>query len=118
MKNLDYDVIVIWAGSVWLTVSIGLAGAGKKVALVEKWLIWGDCTNTWCVPSKAFIDIAKKNFDRKLGKNIKQILEEVRERRQIIVDEETPEKIEKYWMKVVEGFWKIVLIKCVVEKLI
>jgi len=35
-------------------------------------------------------------------------LKEVRERRQIIVDEETPEKIEKYGMKVVQGYGKIV----------
>jgi hypothetical protein len=31
-------------------------------------------------------------------------LEEVRARRQIIVDEETPENIEKYGMKVVQGY--------------
>lgn len=107
MKKFDYDVIVIGAGSGWLTVSIWLSWAGKKVALVEKWLIGWDCTNTWCVPSKAFIDIAKKNFDRKENKNIKDILKEVRWRRQIIQDEETPEKIEKYWMKVIQWLWKI-----------
>jgi len=33
----DYDVIVVWSGSGGLTVSIGLAAAGKKVALVERW---------------------------------------------------------------------------------
>lgn len=104
MKSFDYDVIVIWSGSWWLTVSIWLAAAWKKVALVEKWLIGWDCTNTWCVPSKAFIDIAKS------GKysDIKTVLEKTRERRQIIVDEETPEKIEQYWMKVIQGFWKII----------
>jgi len=108
MKKYDYDIIVIGAGSWGLTVSIWLAGAGKRVALVEKGLIWGDCTNTGCVPSKAFIDIAKKNYLRKENKNLKEILKEVRERRQIIVDEETPEKIEEYWMKVIQGFGKIV----------
>ena len=108
MNKFDYDVIVIWAGSWWLTVSIWLAAAGKKVALIEKWPIGWDCTNTWCVPSKAFIDIAKKNLDRKQEKDLKQILKEVRLKRQIIQDEETPEKIEKYWMKVIEWFWKII----------
>lgn len=108
MKKFDYDLIVIWAGSGWLTVSIWLSAAWKKVAMVEKWLIGWDCTNTGCVPSKAFIDIAKKNIDRKENKNIKTILEEVRERRQIIVDEETPEQIEKYWMEVVQWYWKII----------
>jgi pyruvate/2-oxoglutarate dehydrogenase complex dihydrolipoamide dehydrogenase (E3) component len=31
----DYDVTVIGAGSGGLTVAFGLAGAGKKVALIE-----------------------------------------------------------------------------------
>jgi pyruvate/2-oxoglutarate dehydrogenase complex dihydrolipoamide dehydrogenase (E3) component len=60
MKKFDYDVIVIWAGSGGLTVSIWLAGAGKKVALVEKGLIGGDCTNTWCVPSLILAKYLKK----------------------------------------------------------
>lgn len=96
-----FDVIVIWSGSWWLTVSIWLASAWKKVALVEKWLIWGDCTNTWCVPSKAFIYLAKNNPDKLW---VKDILEKVRAMRKIIQDEETPEKIESYGMKVFKWF--------------
>ena len=96
----DYDVIVVWSGSGWLTVSIGLAAAWKKVALVERWLIGWDCTNFWCVPSKAFIDIASKwNY-----KDLKDALAQVRSRRKVIQDEETVEKIEKYGMKIVQGF--------------
>lgn len=96
----DYDVIVIWSGSGGLTVSIGLAAAGKKVALVEKWLIGGDCTNFWCVPSKALIDIAKKWR----YKNLQDALAQVRGRRKQIQDEETVEKIEKYGMKIFQWF--------------
>ncbi|QFR39409.1 FAD-binding protein [Candidatus Gracilibacteria bacterium 28_42_T64] len=98
--KFDYDVIVIGSGSGGLTVSIGLAGAGKKVALIEKGFFGGDCTNFGCVPSKAFIDIAKKGHH----KDIKGVLEEVRKRRQVIRDEETKEKLEKYGMKVISGF--------------
>ncbi|MDD2870424.1 MAG: FAD-dependent oxidoreductase [Candidatus Gracilibacteria bacterium] len=97
----DFDVIVIGSGSGGLTVSIGLASAGKKVALIEKGLIGGDCTNFGCVPSKAFIDLAKNNPE---GLGIKQVLEKARARRKIIRDEETPEKIENYGMKVFKGF--------------
>jgi len=100
MKKFDYDVIVIGSWSGGLTVSIWLASAWKKVALVEKWLIWWDCTNTWCVPSKAFIDIAKSGK----YKSVKEILEKVRERRKIIQDEETIDKIESYGMKIFKGF--------------
>jgi len=59
--EFDYDIIVIWAGSGWLTAAIWLAGAWKKVAMIEKWLIGWDCTNFGCVPSKALIDVAKHN---------------------------------------------------------
>lgn len=96
---MDYDVIVIWAGSGGLTASIWLAWVWKKVALIEKGDIWWDCTNFWCVPSKALIDIAKKSLWKI---DMKTALEEVRNRRQEIKDEETPEKIEKYWMKVIK----------------
>jgi len=85
-KKFDYDAIVIWAWSWGLTVSIWLAAAGKKVVLIEKGLIGGDCTNYWCVPSKALIDVAKswKYY------NIQDALQEVRARRKSIQDEETP----------------------------
>jgi len=107
----DYDVAVIGAGSGWLTVALGLAGAGKKVALIEKGLIWGDCTNFGCVPSKALIDISKDNspFEkgstwgtkgRDLKWDFKSAMQEVRNRRKIIQDEETVEKIESYGLKV------------------
>lgn len=91
-----FDVIVIGAGSGGLTVAIGLAWAWKKVALIEKWAIWGDCTNFGCVPSKAFLDIARKWEI----KGIKNILAEVRNRRRHIQDEETPEILEKKWIHV------------------
>lgn len=96
----DYEVIVVGAGSWWLTVAFGLAAAGKKVALVERWLIGGDCTNFGCVPSKALIDIAKSwKYD-----SFSQALSEVRKRRKIIQDEETIEKIEAHGLKVIQGY--------------
>ena len=98
--NFDYDVIVVWAWSWWLTASIWLAWAWKKIALIERGLIGWDCTNFGCVPSKAFIDIAKSwKYS-----SVKESLKEVRKRRKIIQDEETPEHIEKYWVKVIKWF--------------
>lgn len=92
----DYDVAVIGSWSWGLTVAFGLAWAGKKVALIEKWLMWGDCTNYGCVPSKALINIAAswKYY------SLKEALTEVRSRRKIIQDEETPQKIESHGIKV------------------
>ena len=38
--------------------SIGSAGVGAKVALIEKVLLGGDCLNVGCVPSKALLKAA------------------------------------------------------------
>lgn len=50
-----YNLVVIGAGAAGLVSAAGAAGLGAKVALVEKYLMGGDCTNIGCVPSKAMI---------------------------------------------------------------
>jgi len=58
-KILDYNMVVIGAGSGGLVTSyIGAATKGK-VVLIEKHRMGGDCLNTGCVPSKALIRSAK-----------------------------------------------------------
>lgn len=54
-----YDTIVIGGGAGGLTTSIGLASAGKKVLLIEKDHLGGECTWGGCVPSKSFISASK-----------------------------------------------------------
>ncbi|MFC2091505.1 dihydrolipoyl dehydrogenase family protein [Elusimicrobiota bacterium] len=54
----DYHVIVIGAGSAGLTVASGCSSLGAKVALLEQGKMGGDCLNTGCVPSKAFLKTA------------------------------------------------------------
>lgn len=51
----DYHIIVIGAGSAGLVVASGAAKLGAKVALIEKEKMGGDCLNTGCIPSKAFL---------------------------------------------------------------
>ncbi len=53
-----YDLIVIGGGPVGLISSKIAAGFGKKVALIEKERLGGDCTITGCVPSKTLIALA------------------------------------------------------------
>jgi dihydrolipoamide dehydrogenase len=64
-KTLDYNMVVIGAGSGGLVTSyIGAATKGK-VVLIEKHRMGGDCLNTGCVPSKALIRSAKFMSDIK-----------------------------------------------------
>ena len=52
-----YDLVVIGAGTAGLVVAAGAVGldVGLKIALVEKYLMGGDCLNVGCVPSKCII---------------------------------------------------------------
>ena len=54
-----YNLLVIGGGSAGLVAAVGAAGLGAKVALVEKYLLGGDCLNVGCVPSKTLIRSAK-----------------------------------------------------------
>jgi pyruvate/2-oxoglutarate dehydrogenase complex dihydrolipoamide dehydrogenase (E3) component len=53
--NYEYHAIIIGGGSAGLTVASGCAALGAKVALIEKGKMGGDCLNSGCVPSKAFL---------------------------------------------------------------
>ena len=55
----NFDVVVIGAGSGGLTSAVGLAKIGKKVLLIERANIGGECTNSGCIPSKALLHHAK-----------------------------------------------------------
>lgn len=50
-----YNLVVIGAGTAGLVTAAGAAGLGARVALVESFLLGGDCLNVGCVPSKCLI---------------------------------------------------------------
>lgn len=54
-----YHLVVIGGGTAGLVTAGGAGLLGAKVALVEKHLLGGDCTNVGCVPSKAMIRSAR-----------------------------------------------------------
>jgi dihydrolipoamide dehydrogenase len=54
-----FDVVVIGAGSGGLTAAVGLAKIGRSVLLIERDQIGGECTNSGCIPSKAFLYYAQ-----------------------------------------------------------
>lgn len=54
-----YNLVVLGAGTAGLVTAAGAAGLGAKVALVERYLMGGDCLNVGCVPSKAILRAAR-----------------------------------------------------------
>jgi len=51
----DFDAIIIGAGQAGPSLAFRLAGAGMKVAVVERHLVGGTCVNTGCTPTKALV---------------------------------------------------------------
>jgi pyruvate/2-oxoglutarate dehydrogenase complex dihydrolipoamide dehydrogenase (E3) component len=64
-------LVVIGAGTAGLVTAAGAAMLGAKVALIEKHLMGGDCTNVGCVPSKTLIRsarvVADIHYSQKFG---------------------------------------------------
>ncbi|MDW7680387.1 MAG: FAD-dependent oxidoreductase, partial [bacterium] len=115
MSNYNYDLMVIGAGSGGISaVNLG-KNLGKKVALVEKEKIGGDCTWYGCVPSKALIKASEvahhvntlEKYGLKLDGNAnldaKQVMAHVRATREKVYEEETPEVFEKMGIDVYIG---------------
>ncbi|MGH7231539.1 MAG: mercuric reductase [Nitrospiraceae bacterium] len=50
-----YNLVVIGAGTAGLVTAAVASALGAKVALIEKYLMGGDCLNVGCVPSKGVI---------------------------------------------------------------
>jgi pyruvate/2-oxoglutarate dehydrogenase complex dihydrolipoamide dehydrogenase (E3) component len=102
MKH-DFDVIVIGAGSGGLTAAIGFAKVGKKVLLVERDQMGGECTNSGCIPSKSLIHHAKRYAEAKakagetdqLRAYKSNILGLVRKKIEEVRVEESPEVLKK-----------------------
>ena len=65
MNTQHYDVVVIGAGSGGLTSAVGFSKIGKKVLLIEREHIGGECTNSGCIPSKALLHHAKAYWHAK-----------------------------------------------------
>ena len=60
---MRYDAVVIGGGPGGYVCAIRLAQLGKKVALVEKHKLGGECLNYACIPSKALI-FASSLYDK------------------------------------------------------
>src|ERR1043165_4900530 len=51
----DYDAIIIGTGQAGPALARRLAGAGQKVAIIERGRFGGTCINTGCTPTKTLV---------------------------------------------------------------
>jgi len=117
-----YDIVVIGAGSGGLTTAVGFSKIGKKVLLVEREHIGGECTNSGCIPSKALLHHAKSYHAAKVISGTstqneeyrRQAFSYVRSTIDSILTEETPEVFQKMGIDVVMGE-AVFKTKCSVE---
>ena len=52
-----YDAIIIGTGQAGPSLAVRLAGAGMKVAIVERSRFGGTCVNTGCIPTKTLVEV-------------------------------------------------------------
>ena len=114
MATANYDLVIIGAGSAGLTAASFAVQLGRRVALVEKDRIGGDCTWTGCVPSKALLKAARvahemRHADRYgLGPaepavDLKKIMARVMSVVQEVYENESPELLSQEGIDVVQG---------------
>ncbi len=51
----SYDAIVIGTGQAGPSLAVQMAGAGQRVAVIERKLFGGTCVNTGCIPTKTLV---------------------------------------------------------------
>src|SRR6202451_413721 len=51
----SFDAIIIGTGQAGPSLAVRLAGAGMKVAIIERKLFGGTCVNTGCIPTKTMV---------------------------------------------------------------
>ena len=119
MAALDFDLVIIGAGSGGLTAAGFAAQLGAKVALVEKNRIGGDCTWTGCVPSKALLKAAKIAHEVRTASRfgvlanppiveMTKVRTYVRQAIQQVYQFEGPEDLRKQGIEVIQGAGRFV----------
>ncbi len=119
MKEDQYDILIIGAGSGGLVAARFAAQLGARVALAEKNRIGGDCTWTGCVPSKALLKAAKVAHETRTASqygvvtgppatDMARVREYVRNAIEAVYRFETPEELQHQGVDVVSGMARFV----------
>lgn len=115
MSDERFDVVVIGGGTAGLVTASGCARLGRKVALIEREALGGDCLWTGCVPTKALVSsgrlvhhlrnagawglAAGPSFDV----DSPRIMQSMREIQKSISRHDAPEKFRGLGIDVIEG---------------
>lgn len=113
-ERINADICVIGAGSGGLSVAAGAAQLGRKVVLIERHKMGGDCLNTGCVPSKSLIAAANHAHEaRRAGAfgidvgapktDFPRVMQHVREVIAAIEPNDSVERFEKLGVKVIKA---------------
>jgi pyruvate/2-oxoglutarate dehydrogenase complex dihydrolipoamide dehydrogenase (E3) component len=109
-----FDVVVIGGGTAGLVTASGCVRLGRKVAMIEREALGGDCLWTGCVPTKALVATAKLAHQMRhadayglepVAPRItpKSVMDSMREQRRIISRHDDPEKFRKLGIDVISG---------------
>src|SRR5574337_1105210 len=88
-----YDAIIIGTGQSGPSLAAKLAGAGMKVAIIERKLFGGTCVNTGCIPTKTLVASARAaymarrgaDFGVIIGSPVRVDMKKVKERKDAVV---------------------------------
>jgi pyruvate/2-oxoglutarate dehydrogenase complex dihydrolipoamide dehydrogenase (E3) component len=114
-----FDVVVIGGGTAGLVTASGCARLGRRVALIEREALGGDCLWTGCVPTKALVASAKLLYQMKNAAawglepqsprvTPKSIMDSMREQRRLIEHHDAPEKFRALGIDVIEGSARLI----------
>ncbi|HEV7922890.1 MAG TPA: FAD-dependent oxidoreductase [Thermoanaerobaculia bacterium] len=115
----NFDVVVIGGGTAGLVTSSGCARLGRKVAMIEREALGGDCLWTGCVPTKALVASARLAHQMRHADawgleaiepriTPKSVMDSMREARRITARHDDPEKFRKLGIDVIEGTARLV----------
>src|SRR5713226_6906484 len=115
----SFDVVVIGGGTAGLVTASGCARLGRKVALIEREKLGGDCLWTGCVPTKALVATARLvhqmqhadayGLERQTVRvTPKSVMDSMRAQRHAIEHHDDPEKFRALGIDVITGTAKLI----------